>query len=57
MKVLIVKTDAMLKPHDVDCIREEIIRQIHNGAVVVLDGSLDCEVVDIDAVETSPLIE
>lgn len=52
-KALIVKINTILSEKTYEEIRADILRQYHEGGVIVLDSGIECEVVEFDSVEVN----
>ena len=52
MKVLVIKPNRFLfNEKSIEAIRQDILRQIDNGGVIVIDQSSDVQVMEFDAVK------
>lgn len=52
-KALLVKINTILSEKTCEEIRADILRQYHEGGVIVLDNRMEYEVVEFDSVEVN----
>lgn len=52
MKVLVIKPNRLLfNEKNIEAIRQDILRQIDDGGIIVIDQSSDVQVMEFDAVK------